>query len=66
MAGTFTLTINMPTYDGKHSENADLVWLLNKVAQEVGSGKASAAVIDRSGTNRGSYSYGAGMLNAGR
>jgi hypothetical protein len=69
-SGAFTLTINTNAGFGEtgrpHIENAEIVYLLRQVAQDVGSGKPSRAIIDRSGNNVGSYSYGAGMINAGR
>jgi hypothetical protein len=66
MAGTSTVTINMPTYASKDSEAQDLRYLLHQVAQQVGSGLASRAIIHRDGSRVGSYTYGAGMANAGR
>jgi hypothetical protein len=69
-SGTFTLTINTNAGFGEtgrpHTENAAVRDLLLQVAQDVGSGRPSRAIIDRSGNNVGSYSYGAGMINAGR
>jgi hypothetical protein len=67
-SGAFTLTINTNSSFGEHvhSENAALVDMLRQVAAAVGAGKASAAIIDRNKNNVGSYSYGTGMLNAGR
>ena len=68
--GAFTLTINTNAGFGEtskpHVENAELVYCLQQVAQSVGSGKASSAIIDRNKNNVGSYSYGAGMTSAGR
>lgn len=69
-SGAFTLTINTNSGFGEtgrpHVENAHLRWLLEQVAQDVGSGRASRAIIDQNGNNVGSYSFGAGMINAGR
>lgn len=68
--GAFTLTINTNAGFGEtgkpHIENGEIVYVLRKVMQQVGSGVASSAIIDRNGNNVGSYSYGAGMINAGR
>ena len=68
--GAFTLTINTNAGFGDtgkpHIENGELCYLLRQVAQDVGSGRPSRAIIDRSGNNVGSYSYGAGTINAGR
>lgn len=68
--GAFTLTINTNAGFGEtgkpHIENGELVFMLRKVTQEVGSGRPSSAIIDRNGNNVGSYSYGAGTINAGR
>lgn len=68
--GAFTLTINTNAGFGEtarpHTESVQLRRMLMKVAQDVGSGKASSAIIDDNGNNVGSYSYGAGMINAGR
>lgn len=68
--GAFTLTINTNAGFGEtgrpHTENCELVFLLRQVAQDVGSGRSSRAIIDRSGNNVGSYSFGAGTINAGR
>jgi hypothetical protein len=68
MAGTFTVTINMPTYGGsnaKLSEQVDVAYLLHQVAQQAASGVPSQAII-LNGTSVGSYAWGAGMSNAGR
>lgn len=68
--GAFTLTINTNAGFGEtgkpHVENAGLRDMLMQVAQDVASGRPSRAIIDRNGNNVGSYSYGAGMINAGR
>lgn len=68
--GAFTLTINTNAGFGEtgrnHTENAALRDMLLQVAHAVGSGRASSAIIDRNGNNVGSYSYGAGTINAGR
>jgi hypothetical protein len=68
--GAFTLTINTNSGFGEtgrpHTENAALRDMLLQVAADVGSGKPSRAIIDRNGNNVGSYSYGAGTINAGR
>lgn len=68
--GAFTLTINTNAGFGEtgraHTENAAVRDMLLKVAQQVGSGVASSAIIDRNGNNVGSYTWGAGMINAGR
>jgi hypothetical protein len=68
--GAFTLTINTNAGFGEtgkpHAENLAVRDLLLRVAQDVGSGIPSRAIIDRNGNNVGSYSYGAGMINAGR
>ena len=68
--GAFTLTINTNAGFGEtakpHTENAGVRDMLLQVAQDVGSGRPSRAIIDRNGNNVGSYSFGAGMINAGR
>lgn len=69
--GAFTLTITSSSATGTfgeatHSENAEIGYLLRMVAQAVMSGRPSAAIIDRMGNNVGSYSFGSGMLSAGR
>ena len=68
--GAFTLTINTNAGFGEtgkpHIENAELVYCLLQVAQVVGSGKSSGPILDRNKNNIGSYSFGAGMSNAGR
>ncbi len=68
--GAFTLTINTNMGFGEtgkpHIENAALRDMLLQVAQAVGSGKPSSAIIDRNGNNVGSYSYGSGTVNSGR
>lgn len=68
--GAFTLTINTNASFGEsgrpHTENAYLRDMLEQVAQAVGSGRPSSPIIDRNGNNVGSYSYGAGTINAGR
>jgi hypothetical protein len=69
--GAFTLTITSSSATGTFgesavSENAEIGWCLHQVAQAVQSGRPSAAIIDRMGNNVGSYSYGSGMVSAGR
>jgi hypothetical protein len=68
--GAFTLTINTNAGFGEtgkpHVENQTLRNVLLQVAQDVGAGRPSRAIVDHNGTNVGSYSYGAGMINAGR
>lgn len=68
--GAFTLTINTNSGFGEtgkpHIENGELVAMLRQVLQDVGSGKASRHIFDRNGNDVGSYTYGAGMINAGR
>jgi hypothetical protein len=69
--GAFTLTITTSSATGTFgeasvSENAHIGWCLLQVAQDVQSGRPSRAIIDRGGNNVGSYSYGTGMLSAGR
>lgn len=68
--GAFTLTINTNAGFGEtgkpNTENAALRDMLLQVAQDVGSGRPSRAIIDRNGSNVGTYSYGAGTINAGR
>jgi hypothetical protein len=68
--GAFTLTINTNSGFGEtgkpHIENTEIAYMLRQVAQDVQSGRPSRAIIDRNGNNVGSYSYGAGMINAGR
>jgi hypothetical protein len=67
--GAFTLTINTNASFGEtgrpHTERAQIRRMLMKVAQDVGSGRPSSAIIDESGNNVGSYSYGAGTICAG-
>lgn len=71
MAGTFTLTIN--SYDSTQStfgetrlsERLELVYLIRKAAQQIGSGLPSAVLVDQGYLNVGSYVYGVGMINAG-
>jgi hypothetical protein len=69
--GGFTLTITSSSAtgtfgEGSHSENAEIAYCLRQVAHDVQSGRASRSIVDRMGNNVGSYSYGAGMLSAGR
>ena len=68
--GAFTLTINTNAGFGEtgrpHTENQVLRRMLLQVAQDVGAGRPSRHIIDRNGNDVGSYSYGAGMINAGR
>lgn len=68
MAGAFTLTINTTAGFGEksHTENHVLADMLRQVTADVQAGRPSRAIIDRNGNNVGSYSYGAGTLNAGR
>lgn len=69
-SGAFTLTINTNSGFGEtgkpHIEQQQIRRMLLKVAQQVGSGAASSHIIDDSGNDVGSYSYGAGTINAGR
>jgi hypothetical protein len=71
MAGNFTLTItteSTPTSnfgETKDSERRQIVRLLEKVIQQVGSGAPSSHILDAQGVDVGSYTYGAGMINAG-
>lgn len=66
--GTFTLTINTNASFGErtHSENMALADMLRQVTAAVGSGKPSGPILDRNRNNVGSYTYGAGLINAGR
>lgn len=68
--GTFTLTITTNVGFGEtgrpHTESLALRDMLMEVAQDVGSGRPSRPIVDRSGNIVGSYSYGAGTVNAGR
>lgn len=67
--GAFTVTINTNAMSfGEHtvSENAAVADLLRQIAADVMAGKPSRAIIDRNHNNVGSYTYGAGMLSAGR
>lgn len=68
--GAFTLTINTNAGFGEtgrpHVESIELRSMLQQVAQDVASGRPSKAILDRNGNNVGSYTYGAGMINAGR
>lgn len=69
-SGAFTLTINTNAGFGEtgrlHTENAELRYMLEQVAQDVGSGRPSRHIFDRNGNDVGSYAYGAGTLNSGR
>lgn len=66
--GAFTLTINTNASFGEHtiSENAAVADMLRQVVSAVMAGKPSAAILDRNHNNVGSYTYGTGMLSAGR
>jgi hypothetical protein len=66
--GAFTVTINTNASFGEHtqSENMAIVDALRQVAAAVGAGKPSSAIIDRNHNNVGSYTFGTGMLSAGR
>jgi hypothetical protein len=68
--GAFTLTINTNSGFGEtarpHTESIEIAYMLRQVAQDVASGRPSRAIIDRNGNNVGSYSFGAGTINAGR
>ncbi len=69
-SGAFTLTINTNAGFGEtgrpHTESIALRDMLQQVAQDVAAGRPSRAIIDRNGNNVGSYTYGAGLINAGR
>jgi hypothetical protein len=68
--GAFTLTINTNAGFGETgkalSESIAIKDMLLRVAHDVASGIPSRPIIDRNGNNVGSYTYGAGMINAGR
>ena len=68
--GAFTLTINTNVGFGEtgrpHSESLAIRDMLMQVAMSVGNGSPSKPIIDRNGNNVGSYTYGSGMINAGR
>ena len=68
--GTFTLTINTNAGFGEtarpHSESVAIRNALLQVAQDVGAGRPSRHIIDHNGIDVGTYTYGAGMINAGR
>ncbi len=68
-AGAFTLTINTNAGFGETGrgdiEREVVCYLLRQVAQDVGSGKPSRHIFDGNGNDVGSYTYGAGMINAG-
>lgn len=68
--GAFTLTINTNAGFGEtgrpHTESCAIADMLRQVVQDVMSGRPSRAILDRNGNNVGSYSYGAGTINAGR
>lgn len=68
--GAFTLTINTNAGFGEtgrpHTESVALRRMLMKVAQDVGSGRPSSSILDDNGNNVGSYTFGAGLINAGR
>jgi hypothetical protein len=67
--GAFTLTINTNSGFGEtgkpHIEQQQIRRLLTKVAQQVGSGTASSHILDDNGNDVGSYTWGAGTINAG-
>jgi hypothetical protein len=71
MAGTFSVSITTIASttssfgETKSSERSELVYLLQQVAQAVGSGRPSVPIVDRMGNSVGTYTYGAGMINAG-
>jgi hypothetical protein len=69
-AGTFTVTIT--TTGAQHGETGKAMTeryvigdMLEQVAQDVRAGRPSRAIIDANNVSIGSYSYGAGMINAG-
>ena len=66
--GAFTLTINTNASFGERgiSENLAVADMLLQVAAAVASGKPSSPILDRNRNNVGSYTYGAGMIGAGR
>jgi hypothetical protein len=66
--GAFTLTINTNSSFGERgvSENAAVADMLMQVAAAVAAGKPSSPIFDRNHNNVGSYTYGAGMISAGR
>jgi hypothetical protein len=68
--GTFTLTITTNALFGEtgrpHTENGLLRYVLLQVAQDVGSGAPSRPILDQNRNVVGSYSFGSGMINAGR
>ena len=66
--GAFTLTINTNASFGEHAiqENIALADVLLQVAAAVAAGKPSSAILDRNHNNIGSYTYGTGMISAGR
>jgi len=69
--GAFTLTITTTNTTGTfgeatHSENSAIAQCLRQVIQDVMSGRPSRSIIDNMGNVVGSYSYGAGMVSAGR
>lgn len=67
--GAFTLTINTNAGFGETGrgdiEREVVRDMLQQVAQDVGSGRPSRHIFDRNGNDVGSYTYGAGMINAG-
>lgn len=69
-SGAFTLTINTNAGFGEtgrpHTVSIALRDMLLQVAQQVGSGVASRHIFDRNGNDVGSYTFGAGTINAGR
>lgn len=68
--GAFTLTINTTAQFGEttkpQSENGEIAFVLRQVLQDVASGRPSRTIVDRAGNSVCTYSYGAGMSNAGR
>lgn len=71
MAGTFSLSIVTTATttssfgESRASERAEIAYLLKQAVSQIQSGKPSAPLVDRNGNASGSYSYGAGTLNAG-
>lgn len=68
--GAFILTINTNAGFGEtarpHTESHALADMLRQVTHDVQSGRPSRHIFDRNGNDVGSYSYGAGTINAGR
>jgi len=71
VAGTFSLSITTTSTttssfgESRASERAELAYLLRQAVAQIHSGRPSAPLIDRNGNAAGSYTYGAGMINAG-